>query len=315
MRTLFACLLALFSAAAAAQYPSRPVRIICPFPAGGSTDLAARGLAQGLSEALGQPFVVENRLGADGAIAAAATMQAAPDGHTLFIATNTAMMQVPLMKKQPPYDPVKDFTPVSMVGRYNFLLVTTPTLPAKTLSEFIAYAKANPGKINFATYSSASLLAYAQVQNAAGVEILRVPYKGEIPSVQDILGGNVHAVFATPASALAHIQSGRLRVMATTLPQRWPTLPDVPTTVQAGMPPITVEFFAALFGPAGMPVDVAQRLSKEVNTWIAKPGVREQVDRQGIAVAASTPEELGAFVKTQLGAWAKGFKEAGIEPE
>ena len=315
MRTLLACLIALFSAAAAAQYPSRPVRIICPFPAGGSTDLVARGLAQNLTEVLGQPVVVESRLGADGAIAAAATLQSPPDGHTLFMATNTAMMQLPLLKKQPPYDPVKDFAPVSLVGRYNFLLVTSARLPVSTMREFLAYAKANPGKLNFATYSSASLLAYAQVKNAAGVDILRVPYKGEIPSVQDILGGNVHAVFATPASALPHIQSGRLNVLATTLPQRWPTLPDVPTTVQAGMPPITVEFFAALFAPAGTPADVTHRLSKEVNAWLAKPGVREQVDRNGIAVAGSTPEELGAFVKTQLGAWAKGFKEAGIEPE
>src|SRR6185503_2188814 len=315
MRTLLACLLALLSTAAAAQYPSRPVRIICPFPAGGSTDLVARGLAQGLTEVLGQPVVVENRLGGDGVIAAAATLQAPADGHTLFMATNTAMMQVPLMKKQPPYDPVKDFAPVSLVGRYNFLLVTSPSLPAKSMSEFLAYAKANPGKINFATYSSASWLAYAQVKNAAGVDILRVPYKGEIPSVQDVLGGSIHAVFATPASALPHIQSGRLNVLATTLPQRWPTLPDVPTTVQAGMPPITVEFFAALFAPAGTPADVTHRLSKELNAWLAKPGVREQVDRNGIAVAGSTPEELGAFVKNQLAAWAKGFKEAGIEPE
>ena len=133
MRTLLACLLALFSAAAAAQYPSRPVRIICPFPAGGSTDLVARSLAQNLTEVLGQPVVVENRLGADGAIAAAATLQSPPDGHTLFMATNTAMMQLPLMKKQPPYDPVKDFAPVSLVGRYNFLLVTSPSLPATNM--------------------------------------------------------------------------------------------------------------------------------------------------------------------------------------
>ena len=319
MRTLIARLLApllfLLSAAAAAQYPSRPVRIVCPFPAGGSTDLVARGLAQYLSETLGQPVVVENKLGGDGVIAAAAVLQSPADGHALFMATNTAMMQVPLMKKQPPYDPVKDFAPVSLVGRYNFLLVTSAALPVKNMGEFLAYARANPGKINFATYSSASWLAYAQVKNAAGADMLRVPYKGEIPSVQDVLGGNIHAVFATPASALAHIQSGRLRALATTLPQRWPTLPDVPTTVQAGMPPITVEFFAALFAPAGTPPEVTHRLSKEVNAWLAKPGVREQVDRNGIAVSGSTPEELGAFVKAQLAAWAKGFKEAGIEPE
>jgi tripartite-type tricarboxylate transporter receptor subunit TctC len=145
--------------------------------------------------------------------------------------------------------------------------------------------------------------------------MVRVPYKGEAPSVADILGGTIHAVFATPTSSLAHIKSGRLRVLATTLPARWALLPDVPTTVEAGLPPINVEFFAALFGPARMPPEIAARLSKEVAAIIARPQVREQIDRQGFALAASTPEELGVFVKQQLGAWARGFREAGINPE
>ena len=315
MRVILGFLLALLSAASFAQYPAKPVRFVIHFPAGGSTDLVARTLAQALSESFGQPFVVENRLGADGAIAADAVLKSPPDGHTLFMATNTAMMQVPLLKKDPPYDPVVAFTPVSLVGRYTFLLVTTPSLPAKNMAEFIVYARANPGKINFATYSGASQLAYAQIVKTENLDMLRVPYKGEVPAVTDILGGSIHAVFATPTSSLAHIKEGRLRALAVTLPSRWPLLPEVPTTVEAGLPPINVEFFAALFGPAKMPAEIATRLSRELNAIMSRPQIREQIDRQGFALAGSTPEELGAFVKQQLAAWSRGFKDAGINPE
>jgi putative tricarboxylic transport membrane protein len=299
----------------AAQYPSKPVRVVIHFPAGGSTDLVARVLSQALTESMGQTFLVENRTGADGAIAAAAVMQSPPDGHTLFIATNTAMVQVPVLQKKPPYDPLTSFTPVSLVGRYTFLLVVTPSLGVNTFNEFIAYARKNPGKINFSTYSGASHLAYAQIVRTAGVDMLRVPYKGEAPSVTDILGGQIHAVFATPTSSLAHVRDGKLKALAVTLPQRWPLLPEVPTTVEAGMPPITVEFFAAMFGPAGMPPEIAARLSKELNAIIARPAIREQIDKQGFALAGSTPEQLRGFLKNQVGAWTQGFHDAGIHPE
>ena len=312
---LLALLLALSSSLALAQYPSKPVRLVIHFPAGGSTDFVARVLAQALTESMGQPFVVENRTGADGVIAAAAVMQSPPDGHTLFIATNTAMVQVPVLQKKPPYDPLTAFTPVSLVGRYTFLLVVTPSLGVNNFKEFIAYAKQNPGKINFATYSGASHLAYAQVVKTTATDMLRVPYKGEAPSVTDILGGTIHAVFATPTPTLAHIREGRLKALAVTLPQRWPLLPEVPTTIEAGMPPITVEFFAALFGPAGMPPEIAARLSKEINAIISRPAIREQIDKQGFALAGTTPEQLRGFIKNQLGAWAQGFKDAGINPE
>jgi tripartite-type tricarboxylate transporter receptor subunit TctC len=308
-------LLLLWGAAAFAQYPTKPIRMLLHFPAGGSTDLVTRTIAKELGEVLGQPVVVENKPGADGAIAAQQVIASPPDGHTLFVATNTAICQVPYMKKNPPYDPNTAFTPITLVGRYTFLLVTTPSLPAKNMDEFIAFAKANPGKINFATYSGASQLAYAQIVKTANVDMLRVPYKGEIPSVADILGGQIHAVFATPTSSLAHIKDGRLRALAVTLPQRWPLLPEVPTTVEAGLPPINVEFFAALFGPAGMPADVTARLSREVNAIISKPAIKDLIDKQGFALAGSTPQELGTFVKQQLVAWAQGFKEAGINPE
>jgi tripartite-type tricarboxylate transporter receptor subunit TctC len=312
---VLALILVLVCNLAWAQYPARPVRVIIPFPAGGSTDLVARTLGQALGESLGQPFLVENRTGADGVIAAAAVMQAQPDGHTLFIATNTTMMQVPLLKKNPPYDPLTAFTPVSLVGRYTFLLVVTPSLGVSTFNEFIAYARQNPGKINFSTYSGASQLAYMQIVKTAGVDMLRVPYKGEAPSVTDILGGSIHAVFATPTVTLSHIREGRLKALAVTLPQRWPLLPEVPTTVEAGMPPIRVEFFAAMYGPAGMPQEIAQRLSRELATIMARPQIRDAIDRQGFALAATTPAELRAFTQQQLVAWKQGFEDAGIAPE
>ena len=315
MKFIAAVLLALTAGAASAQYPAKPVRVLLHFPAGGSTDVVTRILANALGEAMGQPFVVENKPGADGAIAADTVIKSPPDGTTLFVATNTAMMQVPLLKKDPPYDPVTAFTPISLVGRYTFVLVTTPNLPIKSMAELIAYARANPGKINFASYSGASQLAYAQIVKTAGVDMVRIPYKGEAPSVADLLGGTIHAVFATPTVTLSHVRDGKLRALAVTTPTRSPLLPDVPTTVEAGMPPISVEFFAALFGPAKMPPEIAARLSKELNSILARPQIREQVDRQGFALAGSTPQELGSFVKQQLNAWAQGFKDAGINPE
>ena len=314
-KLLFTLAAALLSTTLLAQYPSKPVRVVIPFPAGGSTDVVARTLAQALTESMGQPFVVENRTGADGVIAAQAVMQSAPDGHTLFLATNTAMLQVPLLQKKPPYDPFTAFTPISLVGRYAFFLVVTPSLGANNMQDFLKYARANPGKINFATYSGASQLAYAQIVKTANVDMLRVPYKGEAPSVADILGGTIHAVFATPTVSLSHIKDGRLKALATTLPQRWPLLADVPTTVEAGMPPISVEFFAALWGPARLPADIAQRLSKELTAIIARPQIREAIDRHGFALAASTPAELDAFTRKQFDAWGLGFREAGINPE
>ena len=315
MKKLLLLVLWCFALPAAAQYPTKPIRMVIHFPVGGSTDLVARVLAQAMGESLGQPVVVENKLGADGAIAAAQVMQAPPDGYTIFVATNTPMMQVPLLHKNPPYDPVTAFTPISLVGRYTFVLVSTPSLPAKNMADFISYARAIPGRINFATYSGASQLAYAQIVKTANVDMLRVPYKGEAPSVTDILGGQIHAVFATPTSTLSHMREGRLRAYAVTTPTRSPLLPEVPTTVEAGLPPISVEFFAALFGPAKMPPEIAARLSKEMAAAVARPQIREQIDKQGFALAASKPQELAAFVRQQLVAWKQGFEDAGMKPE
>ena len=289
------------------------MRIVIHFPAGGSTDLVARTLAQALTESMGQPFVVENRTGADGAIAAAAVMQAPPDGHTLFIATNTAMLQVPLLQKKPPYDPLTSFTPVSLVGRYTFLLVVTPSLGVKTFDELIAYARKNPGKVNFATYSGASQLAYAQIIKTAGVDMLRVPYKGEAPSVIDLLGGQVHAVFATPTSSAVHIRDGKLRALAVTTVKRDELLPDL-APVADTVPGYESSAWFGIGAPHGTPPELVALLNKTVNAGLADPKMRARYTELGGGIVASSPAAFGKLIAEETEKWGKVVKFAGLKP-
>jgi tripartite-type tricarboxylate transporter receptor subunit TctC len=300
--------------AAAQQFPARPVRILVHFPAAGATDAVARILAQPLSQALGQPVLIENKPGADGVIAAEMLMKSPPDGHTLILASQTAMLQVPLLKKSPPYDSTTDFTPVGLVGKYVFFLVAAAGLELKTGADMIRYAKANPGKLNFGTYSSGGQLFYTQLK-LSGLDMVQIPYKGEAPTVVELLAGRTQLTIATPTAALQHIRAGKLTALAVLLPNRIPLAPEVPTTDEAGLPPLSVATWAALFGPKGMPRDVVLRLNRELNAAIARPEVRELVDRQGFQLQGSTPEELGAYVKAQLAAWGKAFNDAGMKPE
>lgn len=301
--------------AQAQAWPSKPVRLILQFPPGGSTDVVVRILAQALTQSLGQGVLVENKPGADGAIAAAEVIRADPDGHTYFVATNTPMMQVPLLRKNPPYDPVKNFTPVSLVGRYVYVLVASSSLPAKNAAELVSYARANPGKLNYGSYSGVTQLMHAKLKGALGVDVALIPYKGEGPTVADIIGGQVQLTYATPTSTLAHIRDGKLRAFATLLPARFPLLPEVPTSEEAKLPPLPAGTWAALFGPAKMPAEVTQRMSRELNAVMKRPEVRDRIAAQGFDLAGSTPEELGAFVQEQLAAWTRAFREAGMQPE
>lgn len=298
----------------AQAWPSKPIRIVLQFPPGGSTDSVARILAQSLQASLGQPVLVENRPGADGAIAGDHVARSEPDGHTFFLASNTPMMQVPLLKKNPPYDPVKSFTPVSLVGRYIYVLVTSPTLPAKDVNELLAYARANPGKLGYGSYSGVTQLMHTNLKMVKADTNL-VPYKGEAPTVTDILGNHVQFTFATPASTLGHIKDGKLRAMAVLLPARWSLLPNVPTGAEAGLPPFTAGTWAALFGPAKLPADIAQKMNRALNDALGKPDVREKIAALGFELAGSTPDEMGKFLQEQLVAWAKAFKDAGMQPE
>ncbi len=301
---------------AQAQYPTKPIRIVLQFPAGGSTDAAARQLGQVLTQSMGQPVLVENRPGADGAIAGEYVAKSAADGYTLFLASNTPTMQVPLLRKNPPYDVINDFTPITMVGRYVFVAVVNPAaLPVKSMTELIAWAKANPGKLNFGSFSGVGQLLFAQMRTTNNIDMVLVPYKGEAQTIVDVLAGRTPFTFATPTVVGPHIKDGKLRPLAILLPTRSALLPEVPTTVEAGMAPFSVATFVALFGPAKMPPEIVARLNKEFNAAMKLPGMHEQIERQGIQLAGSTPAELGAFIKEQLGAWGRAFREAGMYPE
>jgi tripartite-type tricarboxylate transporter receptor subunit TctC len=300
--------------AAAPAWPSQPIRLVVPFSPGGSTDAVARVLAQPLSAALGQQVLVENRPGADGAIAADWVTRAEPDGHTFLLATNTTMMQVPLLRKRPPYDPVKGFTPVSLVGRYVYVLVVSPSLPAKDVPELLAHARANPGKLAYGSYSSVTQLMHANLL-AAKADTTLVPYKGESPAVNDLLGNHLQLTFATPATTLQHVKEGRLRALAVMLPARSPLMPGVPTAAEAGLPPFTVGTWAALFAPPRLAPEIVQRMNRELQAAMQQPEVRQRIGALGFELGGSSAAELGLFVKDQLQAWGRAFREAGMEPE
>jgi tripartite-type tricarboxylate transporter receptor subunit TctC len=299
----------------AQTWPNKPVRIVLQFPPGGSTDVVARILAQSMTTALGQPVVVENKPGADGAIAAEYVMRSDPDGYTFFLASNTPMMQVPLLRKKPPYDPVKNFTPISMVGRYVYVLVANPNVPAKNAKELLEFARKNPGKLNYGSYSGVTQLMHTKLTKEAKIDTNLIPYKGEGPTINDMLGGHVQFTFATPTSTLSHISAEKLRAMAVLLPKRSALLPDVPTAAEAGIPTLEAGTWAALFGPANMPAELATKMSEAINAAMARPDVRDRIAKQGFDLGGSTPKQLGSFVQEQLKAWAQAFADAGLKPE
>ncbi len=316
MRFFLAIVLSLSASLASAQlWPAKPIRIVLQFPPGGATDLVARILSQALSQSLGQPVIAENRPGADGTLAAESVMRAEPDGYSFFLASNTAMMQVPLMRRNPPYDPLKNFTSVSMVGRYVYVLVVAPSVPVKNVAELLAHARGNPGRMNYGSYSGVTQLMHANLRRVSKIDTTLVPYRGEAPAVADIIGGHVHVTFATPTSTLAYIKDGKLRALATLLPARFALLPDVPTATEAGLPPFTAGTWAALFGPARMPSEITTRMNRELNAAMKRPDVREKIGQQGFDLGGSSPEELSAFVREQLGAWSRAFRDAGMNPE
>jgi tripartite-type tricarboxylate transporter receptor subunit TctC len=301
--------------AMAQTWPSKPIRIVLQFPPGGSTDAVARILAQSMTASLGQTVLVENRPGADGAIAGDYVARAEPDGYTFFLASNTPMMQVPLLKKNPPYDPVKSFTPVSLVGRYIYVLVTSPAVQSQNVNELLTYARDNPGKLNYGSYSGVTQLMHTRIKQVAKADLNLINYKGEAPAIADILGGHVQLTFATPTTTLQHIKEGKLKALAMLLPSRYSQLPNVPTAQEAGLPQLPAATWAALFGPAKLPREITLRMNKEINAAMAKPEIRDRIDKLGFDLAGSTPAELGLFVQDQLGAWGKAFTEAGLQPE
>jgi tripartite-type tricarboxylate transporter receptor subunit TctC len=311
-----ALLLALLAAVPAwAQFPSKPIRMLVPFGAGSSTDIVMRILAPPLGQALGQPVVVENKPGADGAIAATEVAKSPPDGHTLLLGTNSPFSAVPHLRKSPPYDALADFTPVTLVGNYTFFVVVHPSVPARTLQQLISYARANPGKLNYGTGNTSSIVMTAMFARLANIELVHVPYKSEPPAITDLLSGTIQLMIASYAPAAPHLREGKLRALITTLPNRSPLLPDVPAVVEAGLPKFPIESWAGVLGPAKMPKDVTERVNREMNALLKRAEVRENLLKQAFAPRGMGADEFAAYARQQYDVWGRAIRDAGIQPE
>ena len=297
------------------QYPTKPVRIIVPFAAGSTTDIVTRILSPHVAQALGQPIVVDNRAGGDGSIAGEMAAKAQPDGYTLMMTTNSPQSAVPHLRKKPPYDAVRDFTPITMIGRFTFLLAVNAQVQAKTLGDLMDFARANPGKLNYGTGNTSSIVITAMVNSMAGTKMLHVPYKSEPPAVVDLISGQVQVMVGSYAPLAGHMREGRVRPLAIALNNRSPLLPNVPTIAESGMPRFSIIPWAGLLGPANMPKDVTARLNREFNAVLKRADVRAQLDQAAFAGEGSTPEFLGDWIKTQLDVWGRIMRESGIQPE
>ncbi|GAA4328452.1 tripartite tricarboxylate transporter substrate binding protein [Pigmentiphaga soli] len=306
---------AAFARGAAAQdtWPSKPIRFVLPFAAGGSADVIARNIAQKLSPLLGQPIVVDNRTGAGGAIGTAAVARAEPDGYTwLMVNNNTLIFNIALYPKLS-YDPLKDFTHVAEIATVPMLLVVNPSLPVKTLPEFIAYAKAHPGKLNYGTagVGSGGHIATAYFASAAGVELTHVPYQGSSGSLPDLLGGRLQLTM-TGSGALPYVRNGQLRALAVTSAKRVPYAPDVPTVAET-LPGFEFVLWYGLSLPAGTPAPIAQRINRELAKVMAMPDIVEGLSKDGTFPAPSaSPEAFTQYVKDEIGQWVPILKKAGI---
>lgn len=308
-----ACAALACAPAAMAAYPEKPITLIVHFPPGSSTDVIARTLAMEAGKELGQSIIIENKPGADGAIAAQEVKRSQPDGYTLLIATNSPMSGVPVMRKQPPYDPVKDFSPITDIGRYSFFLYTRADVPGNTLKEFIEYVRQNPGKLGYGSGNVTGLLSFAYVAETSKLDILNVPYKGEPPVINDMLGGHLHAAVATAGTGMPQVKAGKFKALATVLPERSPNAPDVPTMAEAGLNGFPIAPWLGLFGPAGMPADVVDRLNAAFKTAMDKPAVKQTMQAQDFMLTPSTPAALGQLVKDQLESHRKLLRATGLE--
>ncbi|NNM72825.1 tripartite tricarboxylate transporter substrate binding protein [Enterovirga sp. DB1703] len=301
--------------AVAQTYPSRPVTIVVPFGAGSATDSAARMLAAHLDSALGQRFVVENKAGAGGTLAANFVARAEPDGYTLLLTTNTTHSAAHGLFKNVPYDPLKDFTAVARVGSFPSMVVANPNEPFKTIQDLVAYAKANPGKLEYAHGNSTGQVAGETLKRRTGIEVVRVPYRSNPPAVLDVATGRVATMIADFTTALPQVRDGKIRPLAVLTKTRSSILPDVVTLHETVAPEFDLIAWAGLFGPANLPGDVVQTLAKEVKAFVEKPENRAKLEANGIEAFYLPPAEFKAYVADELVKWTTAIKEAGIEPQ
>jgi tripartite-type tricarboxylate transporter receptor subunit TctC len=302
---------ATLGAIAQPAFPSKPLRLVVGFAPGGAADAIARVIAEGLGKQLGQQVNVENKPGAEGILSAQEVLRAAPDGYTLLLGTNTAMVKVPALNPNPPYDPFKAFTPISTAGQFSIFLVVNKNLPVTNIKQFLDHVAANPGKYNSGSSNSAAEL--AMIQLLGDRKVVNARYKGDVPALTDLVGDSIHMIWTTGTTAPAFVKDGRAKALLTLQPQRSPLLPDVPTAAEAGLGALTIKPWAGIFGPAGMPADLVSRLSTELQNVLQRPEVKAQLAAQGFDGYGMSAPQFGAFFREQYDGFVKLVRENNIK--
>jgi tripartite-type tricarboxylate transporter receptor subunit TctC len=303
--------------AGAQPYPNKPIRLMVPFPPGGSTDIVARIVAQKVGAQLGQNLVIENRGGAGGTLGTAVVAKAPADGYTLVVGTTSTHVVAPSVYQKLDYDPVKDFAPISLIAVTPYLLVVNPSVPAKSLKELVGLMKAQPGKLNYASagVGSTTHLAMEMLKSVTSTYALHIPYNGNGPAGTAVIAGQVEILFGSLPAVLPHAKSGRVRALAVGTPKRSPSLPDVPTVAESGYPGFDASLWLAFMAPAGTPAPVIERLQKEIVTAVNSKETSESLDKNGAEPLVSTPAELAAMIKDGVAKYATVVKAAGVKPE
>jgi tripartite-type tricarboxylate transporter receptor subunit TctC len=304
-------------AAFAQAYPNRPIRMIVPFPPGGTADILGRAIGQKLAENVGQQVIVENRAGANGNIGAQIVAKSPPDGYTLLMSPQSTLTNNPSLYSGLPFDTLKDFAPITLVAETPHFIVVHPSVPAKTVSDLIALAKAKPGYLTFASAGSGSSLHLSGelFKSMSGIDIVHIPYKGAAPAVTDLLGGQVSMMFDTGPSALPHVRSGKTRALAVTTAKRSRLMPDLPTVVESGLPGYDVTTWFGLVAPSGTPREIVTKLNTEVVRILQTPEVKERLETQAADPVGNTPEEFAAIIKADIAKWGEVIKLAGVRIE
>ena len=312
--------LALVSGAAFAQaappgWPAKPIRLVVPFPAGGSTDIVGRLLAEKLAPSLGQVVVVDNRAGAGGTTGSDVAAKSAPDGYTFLLGTSSTHAIAPALYAKLPYDPTKDFVPVSLLGTATILMVVHPSVQAKSVAEFVALAKAKPGAMMFGSTGNGSVshLTAEYFKSVAGIDMQHIPYKGDAPMTLDLVAGRVQVAFGTAVAFLPQVQAGRLNALAVTDAKPSPVAPQLPTVAASGLPGFEALQWFGLLAPAGTPREIVARVNAEVAKVLQQPEVQDKLQSLGMQIVGGTPEQFGAFLRAEAGKWGKIVKDSGAK--
>ncbi|WP_439594831.1 Bug family tripartite tricarboxylate transporter substrate binding protein [Falsiroseomonas sp.] len=314
--TLAAGLLAT-PALAQPAWPARPIRLVVPYPPGGASDIAGRLQAQALSEGLGVAVVVDNRAGAGGTIGTAHVAQSAPDGYTVMLASPSSHLGAPLLFKTPGYEGVDDFTAIASFATGTAMVCVHPGLPVRNIPELVAYAKANPGKLNYGSAGAggANHMLGVLFMQRTGTELTHVPYRGAAPALADLIAGNIQLVFDSFAGIIPTVRAGQVRALAVTSPTRWPLAPEFPTVQEQGVADYDLPSFSALMGPRGIPEPIVARMNAAINEGLKKPAMVERLAANGNAPFPGTPAELGTLLRTQRALWQELVRSTGLQPE